>query len=139
VLWRPSYFGVKPELVLKSGMAAWAPLGEGNASVERAEPTRYRRDWGGAPSAAATLSVTFVSSAVRSSRGGRGRIARAVGGRDLAVVHGTRGLGRSSLARNQAVVPIEVDPVDGFVTLEDRPLAAEALDEVALSRRYLLR
>ncbi len=47
VLWRPAFFGVKPELVLKSGYAAWAPLGEGNASVERAEPTRYRPDWGG--------------------------------------------------------------------------------------------
>ena len=47
VLWSPAWFGVKPELVLKSGMIAWAPLGDGNASVERAEPTRYRPDWGG--------------------------------------------------------------------------------------------
>ena len=48
VLWRPAFFGVKPELVLKAGFAAWAPLGDGNATVERAEPTRYRADWGGA-------------------------------------------------------------------------------------------
>ena len=41
VLWKPACFGVKPELVLKGGHHAWAPLGEGNASVERAEPTRY--------------------------------------------------------------------------------------------------
>ena len=41
------YFGVKPELVLKGGYPAWAPLGEGNATVERAEPTRYQPDWGG--------------------------------------------------------------------------------------------
>ena len=47
VLWEPAYFGVKPALVLKGGMAAWAPLGEGNATVEGAEPTRYRPDWGG--------------------------------------------------------------------------------------------
>ena len=47
VLWKPAWFGAKPELVLKSGVAAWAPLGEGNATVERAEPTRYRPDWGG--------------------------------------------------------------------------------------------
>ena len=52
VLWSPAWFGVKPELVLKAGMIAWAPLGDGNASVERAEPTRYRPDWGGLPDAA---------------------------------------------------------------------------------------
>ncbi len=56
VLWKPGYFGVKPELVLKSGYPAWAPLGEGNATVERAEPTRYRPDWGGAGRVAARSS-----------------------------------------------------------------------------------
>ena len=62
MLWKPAWFGVKPELVLKSGMAAWAPLGEGNASVERAEPTRYRPDWGGLGSAPARrLGVTFAA------------------------------------------------------------------------------
>ena len=90
VLWRPAYFGVKPEVVLKAGMAAWAPIGEGNATVEGAEPRRYRRDWGGVSGAASSLSLTFVSAAVRSSRGGRGRVARAVGGRELVVVRGTR-------------------------------------------------
>src|SRR4029078_13617869 len=59
VLWKPAWFGAKPELVLKSGFAAWGPLGEGNATVERAEPTRYRRDWGGAGPLAARLGVTF--------------------------------------------------------------------------------
>ena len=40
VLWKPAYFGVKPELVIKGGHLAWSPLGEGNATVERAEPKR---------------------------------------------------------------------------------------------------
>ena len=59
VLWKPAWFGAKPELVLKSGYAAWGSLGEGNAAVERAEPTRYRPDWGGAGRLAARLGVTF--------------------------------------------------------------------------------
>ena len=87
VLWRPAYFGVKPEFVFKAGIAAWGPLGEGNATVERAEPTRYRPDWGGAGRAAASLSATFVSARgaadPRRSRAGRrradGRGARAAG------------------------------------------------------------
>ncbi|MEA2609781.1 MAG: urease subunit alpha, partial [Chloroflexota bacterium] len=61
VLWKPAFFGVKPELVLKAGYPAWAPLGDGNATVERSEPTRYQADWGGSGGAGARLSVTFVS------------------------------------------------------------------------------
>ena len=49
MLWKPGFFGVKPEWVFKGGFPAWGPLGEGNASLERAEPTRYRPDWGGRP------------------------------------------------------------------------------------------
>ena len=64
VMWKPGFFGVKPEWVFKGGFPAWGPMGEGNASLERAEPTRYRPDWGGVPSAAPRVAVTFVSSSV---------------------------------------------------------------------------
>ena len=133
VLWDPAYFGVKPAAVLKSGMMAWAPLGEGNASVEGAEPTRYRPDWGGLPRPAAALSATFVSG----SATGSPELRRL--GRELIAVRGTRGLTRESLALNRAVAPIEVDVADGRVTLDGRPLAVEPVAEVPLSRRYLLR
>jgi urease subunit alpha len=133
VLWQPGYFGVKPALVLKSGMAAWGPLGEGNATVEGAEPTRYRPDWGGTGRSAASLSTTFVSArAVRSPEVRRH-------GRAVVAVRGTRGLTRGSLARNRAVAPIDVDVRDGTVTLDGRRLAIDPVTEVPLSRRYLLR
>ena len=133
VLWEPAYFGVKPALVLKAGVAAWAPLGDGNATVERAEPTRYRADWGGRPRAAASLAATFVSGAATGSPELRRH------GRALIPVRGTRGLTRRDLARNRAVAPIEVDPLDGRVTLDGWPLAIDPVTEVPLSRRYLLR
>jgi urease subunit alpha len=133
VLWEPAYFGVKPALVLKGGMAAWAALGDGNASVERAEPTRYRADWGGRPRAAGSLSATFVSSASTGSPELR-RL-----GREVIAVSGTRGLSRESLVRNRAIAAIEVDVTDGSVTLDGRPLAMEPVAEVPLSRAYLLR
>jgi urease subunit alpha len=135
VLWKPGYVGVKPELVLKSGAAAWAPLGEGNATVERAEPTRYRPDWGGAGRAAASLGVTFVPAGAGPAVSERLRR----GGRVLAAIGQTRGLGRADLVRNRTTAAIEIDPTDGRVTLAGRPLAVEAVDEVPLSRRYLLR
>lgn len=135
VLWKPAFFGVKPEWVLKAGYPAWGPLGEGNASVERAEPTRYRGDWGAASRAAASLSLTFMS-----STGVDGGIARRLGTRRRVVpVRRTRGLTRADLWANRATAPIEIDPLDGRVTLAGRPLAVAPVTEVPLSRRYLLR
>lgn len=133
VLWEPAWFGVKPAVVFKSGMPAWGPLGEGNATVEGAEPTRYRPGWGGVGRSAASLSTTFVSAAA--ARVGD----LAAHGRSLTAVHGTRGLTRASLARNRATAPIEVDVRDGTVTLHGRRLAVDPVSEVPLSRRYLLR
>jgi urease subunit alpha len=134
VLWKPAYFGVKPELVLKSGYGAWAPLGEGNATVERAEPTRYRPDWGGAGRVAARLGVTFASSTVVD-----GLRRRSTDGREVVAIGRTRGLTREDLAMNRATAPIDIDPVDGFVSLAGRHLAVDPVTEVPLSRRYLLR
>jgi len=135
VLWKPAYFGVKPEMVIKGGHAAWSPLGEGNATVDRAEPTRYAPDWSGTAHAAPSVSLLFVSG-VADQDAVRRRIDT---GRSIIAVRGCRGLTRSSLARNRATAPIEVDPVDGRVTLAGRLLASEPLTEVPLSRRYFLR
>jgi urease subunit alpha len=135
VLWKPAWFGAKPELVLKSGMAAWAPLGDGNATVERSEPTRYRADWGGSPGLAPRLGVTFAStSAVDAIR------RRSTGGREVVALGRTRGLTRDDLWLNRAIAPIEIDPTDGRVTLDGAPLAIDPIaGDLPLSRRYFLR
>jgi urease subunit alpha len=135
VMWRPGFFGVKPEWVFKGGFPAWGPLGEGNASLEHAEPTRYRADWGGVPSAAPRVAVTFVSSSVdRSALAGRLGTRRT-----LVPISGVRGLTRASLHLNRAKVPVEIDVRTGAVSLGGRRLAVDPVTEVPLSRRYLLR
>src|SRR5206468_12243489 len=106
VLWKPAWFGAKPELVLKSGYPTWGPLGEGNATVERAEPTRYRGDWGSLPGAAARLGVTFVAPTAASGMARGLRADRAV-----VPIGRTRGLTRDDLWLNRATVDVEVDPV----------------------------
>ena len=135
VLWKPAYFGVKPEYVIKGGHQAWAPLGEGNATVERAEPTRFAPEWAGLPHGAPSVAVTFVSSSANAA-GVRQRLDTS---RELLPVAKCRGLSRASLARNRATAPIDVSPVDGTVTLEGRILAAEPVTQLPLSRRYFLR
>jgi urease subunit alpha len=135
VLWEPAYFGVKPLLVLKAGNMAWGALGEGNATVEGSEPTRYRAHWGAVGGAGAADAVTFVGAAAQ-----RSGLAQRLGtARRLVAVCGCRGLTRASLERNRATAPIEIDPRDGRVTLEGKPLAVDPVRDIPLSRRYLLR
>jgi urease subunit alpha len=135
VFWKPAYFGVKPEMVLKGGHAAWSPLGEGNATVDAAEPTRYAPHWAGMAHAAPSVSALFVSGAADQPALRR----RLDTGREILAVAGCRELTRASLALNRATAPIDVDPVDGRVTLAGRLLVTEPLTEVPLSRRYFLR
>jgi urease subunit alpha len=135
VLWKPAWFGAKPEWIFKGGYPAWGPLGDGNASVERSEPTRYRADWGAEATAAPSLAATFVSGAAD-----RAALARRLGTRrSLIPVGGCRGLTRASLVRNRATAAIEIDPVDGRVTLAGRPLEIEPVTNLPLNRRYFLR
>ncbi len=58
VLWHVTHVGVKPLLVFKGGVVAWSAMGEGNASVHGAEPTRYGPDWGAMGDAPAGLATT---------------------------------------------------------------------------------
>jgi urease subunit alpha len=135
VMWKPGFFGVKPEWVFKGGFPAWGPLGEGNATLERAEPTRYRADWAGVPTAAPSVAVTFVSASVD-----RSSLARRLGtNRVLVPISGVRGLTRASLHANRATAPVEIDVRSGAVSIDGRPLAVAPVAEVPLSRRYLLR
>jgi urease subunit alpha len=138
VLWRPAFFGVKPEWVFKGGFPAWGPLGEGNASVERAEPTRFRPDWGGISTAAPRVSATFVSASL--TEADRAALTRRLGTRrTLVPVGGMRGLTRSSMVANRATAPVDIDLRTGAVSLGGVPLAVRPVTDVPLSRRYLLR
>ena len=135
VLWRPSHFGVKPDLVLKAGHFAWGALGQGNATVEGAEPVRYGAHWGALGDSASALCTTFVSGAAVEA----GIQERLRSRRRFVAVRGTRTIVRDSLVHNTSVLPIQVDPVDGTVMLEGEVLTVDPVGEVPLSRRYLLR
>jgi len=134
VMWEPASFGVKPAAVMKAGAVAWGPVGEGNASVHRAEPTRFGPDWGGTGEAAATSAITFVSAAAMEA----GIVATLATRRRVVSVRATRDIRRADLVANTAVPAIDVSPVDGTVTLEGRVLGADPVSEVPLNRRYLL-
>jgi len=134
VLWRPAFFGVRPELILKAGHFAWGASGEGNASVEAAEPRRYGPHWGGLGNTPPSLSVTFVSQAALDDG-----IAQKIGSRRRFVaVRETRSIRRGDLVAGRACPQVDVDPADGTVSLDGRVLAAPPAGVVPMSRRYLL-
>ena len=134
VLWEASSFGVKPVMVFKGGVVAWGAIGEGNASVHGAQPTRYGPDWGATGAAPAAVSTTFVSAAALDAG-----ISRTLGTRRrLVAVRGTRSIRREDLARNRTVPAIDVSPEDGTVILDGEVLRSDPVTEVPLSRRYLL-
>jgi urease subunit alpha len=134
VLWEASSFGVKPVMVFKGGVVAWSAIGEGNASVHGAEPTRYGPDWGSTGTAPASVSTTFVSAAALDAS-----FADVLGTRrQFVAVRGTRSIRRDDLVRNRTVPQIEVSPEDGTVTLDGRVLRCDPITNVPLSRRYLL-
>jgi len=133
-LWKPGYFGVRPELILKAGHFAWGAIGAGSASVEAAEPVRYGPHWGGQGNAPASLSVTFVSQAALEDG-----VAQKIGSRRRFVaVRDTRSIRRADLIAGRACPRVDVDPADGTVRLDGRILAAPPVGTVPMSRRYLL-
>ncbi|MFN4850712.1 urease subunit alpha, partial [Microcystis sp.] len=61
VLWKPAFFGVKPEIVLKGGLIAWAQMGDANASIPTPQPVYMRPMFASFGGAIAKTSLTFVS------------------------------------------------------------------------------
>ena len=61
VLWRPAFFGVRPELVIKGGFIAWAQMGDPNASIPTPQPLRMRPMFGALGRASGSSSIAFVS------------------------------------------------------------------------------
>src|SRR5207237_8504201 len=73
VLWKPAFFGVKPELVVKGGLTAWAAMGDPNASIPTPQPVLYRPMFGALGRARASTAITFVSAAALAADGPRRR------------------------------------------------------------------
>ncbi|MBI4563068.1 MAG: urease subunit alpha [Planctomycetes bacterium] len=134
VLWKPEFFGVKPEMVIKGGYCAWGALGEGNASVSHSEPVVYAAHWGGSGLAAASLSANFVSAAAAA-----GDFRRRVKTRRRAIpVSGTRRVSKRDMLYNQTNPRIDIDPQTAEIVIDGKPLPPLPTEDLPLNRRYLL-
>jgi len=133
VLWKPAFFGVKPSLVLKSGMIAMAPMGDPNASIPTPQPVHYRPMFG-AQGRALEKSLTFVSAAALEDPD---FLALGLAKR-LAPVRGTRQVRKTDMIHNDALPRIEVDSETYAVRADGVLLVCEPAASLPLTQRYFL-
>ena len=107
VLWSPSFFGVKPDMVIKGGAIAAAAMGDPNASIPTPQPVHYRPMFGAFGRALTTTSVTFVSkAALETGIGERLDLAKQC----IAIENVRGGISKKSLPMNDAMPDIQVHP-----------------------------
>jgi urease subunit alpha len=132
VLWKPAFFGVKPELVIKGGFVAGAMMGDGNASIPTPQPVIARPMFGAFGTVPQVCSVHFVSQAGIQS-GALAGLAR-----PLVPVRGCRAVGKRDLVLNDALPRIDVNPETYEVRADGQLLTSEPVDVLPLALRYFL-
>lgn len=133
-LWRPAFFGVKPEIVIKGGMIAWSQMGDANASIPTPQPVHMRPMFGSFAGAKNATSLTFVSQVALERE-----IPTQLGLRKTAVaVSQTRQLSKQDMKLNDALPKIEVDPETYEVWADGNLLTCEPATALPMTQRYFL-
>jgi urease subunit alpha len=132
VLWKPAFFGVKPEIVIKGGLIAGSIMGDGNASIPTPQPCIYRPMFGSFGQATNGISLHFVSAA-----GIKGENLRGLK-RQMVSVKGCRTLKKTDLKWNDALPDIHVNPETYEVRADGEVLKCEPAEVLPLAQRYFL-
>ncbi|HAO12742.1 MAG TPA: urease subunit alpha [Planktothrix sp. UBA8407] len=133
-LWKPAFFGVKPELVIKGGLIAWAQMGDANASIPTPQPVHGRPMFGSFGKAIASTSLTFISQAALEAK-----IPEQLGLKKQCVaVSGTRNISKADMKLNHALPKIEVDPETYQVKADGQLLTCEPAEVLPMAQRYFL-
>ncbi|HEX8912772.1 MAG TPA: urease subunit alpha [Humisphaera sp.] len=134
VLWKPAFFGIKPELVLKGGVIAWAQMGDPNASIPTPQPVYMRPQFGAFGRATGGACLAFVSGTSLS----QGEVAGYGLTKHLTPVQGCRTIGKKDMKLNDATPAITVDPETYEVTADGVSLKCEPATVLPLAQRYSL-
>jgi urease subunit alpha len=134
VLWKPGFFGVKPELVLKGGSIVWAQMGDANASIPTPGPVHGRPMFAAFGGALAPSCLTFLSQASLDDD-----LPRRLGLRRSCVpVVNTRSIGKAQMRNNDALPNVEVDPQTYEVFADGELLTCEPAEVLPMAQRYFL-
>ena len=134
VLWKPAFFGVKPELVVKGGFIAWAVMGDPNASIPTPQPQLYRPMFGAYGRAPFSTSLTFMSKISIEAE-----VPASLGLQKFIVgVKGCRGLTKRSMIHNDLCPRMEIDPETYEVRADGELLTCEPARVLPMAQRYFL-
>ncbi len=134
VLWKPGFFGVKPEIVIKGGSIAWAQMGDANASIPTPEPVYGRPMFGSFGNALTSSSLTFLSQFALDAG-----IGKTLGLQKKCVsVQNTRRISKKNMILNNALPSIDVDPQTYEVFANGELLTCEPAKELPMAQRYFL-
>jgi urease subunit alpha len=135
VVWKPAFFGAKPEVILKGGFIAWSAMGDANASLMTCQPILYRPQYGAYGANVRATCHVFVTQAAIDS-GLAGRLRSSV---QLRPVKGTRTLSKAHMIRNSHCPHIEVDPETYRVSVNGEHITCKPARVLPLAQRYFLR
>ena len=134
VLWKPGFFGVKPELVIKGGSIVWAQMGDANASIPTPGPVHGRPMFAAFGGALAPSCLTFVSQAALDAD-----LPRSLGlKRPCVPVVNTRSIGKAAMRNNNTLPKVEVDPQTYEVFADGELLSCEPAEVLPMAQRYFL-
>jgi urease subunit alpha len=134
VLWKPAFFAVKPEIVVKGGFIAWSAMGDPNASIPTPQPVVYRPMFGSFGGAPAQTSIIF-----QSQRAIEAEVPRKTGLQKLPrPVSNCRGIGKKNMLHNSSTPLIEVDPETYEVRVDGSVITCEPASSLPLAQRYFL-
>ena len=132
VLWKPAFFGVKPEMIIKGGHIAWAQMGDANASIPTPQPVYMRPMFGAQPFAAGLTSLAFVSRrCVDSGTAASYNLTKRV----VAVV-GTRNIGKKDMKLNSSMPHVTVDPETYVVEADGVVMDCEPVSTLPMAQLY---
>lgn len=134
VLWEPAEFGIRPQAVYKSGMAAQSLLGDPNAAVATPQPLLPRLGYNVNSRAAGQTSVAFVAPAAIED----GLADRLGLDRKLVPVQNMRQRSKADLPENDALPDIRVNPDTFAVHIDGEEVTHEPADDLPMTQRYML-
>jgi len=134
VLWKPAFFGVKPEMIVKGGLIAWSVMGDANASIPTPQPVLYRPMFGSFGKAVTSTGLTFTSQAALDAE-----LPKRLGLHKTAVaVENCRSIGKANMELNNATPTLEVDPETYEVRADGELLTCQPAEMLPLAQRYFL-
>ncbi|MBN9692398.1 MAG: urease subunit alpha [Verrucomicrobia bacterium] len=134
VLWKPAFFGAKPEMVIKGGFIAWSQMGDPNASIPTPQPVFMRPMFGSFGRATGASSVAFVSGLSLE----QGVVTQYGLNKRLEAVRGCRTVSKKDLKWNDATPKITVDPETYEVRADGELLVCDPASRLPLAQRYFL-